>query len=98
MCGEVPCAHARTKTEFLYDLCTPGRLRAKCASASTIARGWLRSHALEASVYATPCAQRRGACLHGDGLRVVLQCLINFILGLADYLWLILRYSIRILL
>ena len=38
------------------NLCTP---RAKCASSSAIAQGWLKSCAPEASAYATPCAQRR---------------------------------------
>ena len=38
------------------NLCTT---RAKCASSSTIAQGWLKLRASEASAYATPCAQRR---------------------------------------
>ena len=71
MCGGVPsrCAHAYTKTELVYDIYTPRRSRAKCASASTIVRGFA-------------CIGSFGACcalnaavrvFTGTGLRVVLQ-------------------------
>ena len=98
MCGGVPCAHTRTKPEFVHD---PSKMCIfKCDCTGPVEVACIGGFGVRA-----PCARRRGhAFLHGDGPRggVVKNIQPNQFysrsgkLLIVDYdFW---RYSIRILL